>query len=54
MYHLVNLNRGRNVWIHLVAKPVGLSACLIVMDKQEIRYCVTSWRDKQILCFKVR
>lgn len=54
MYHSVNWNKERNVWIHLVAKPVVLSACLIVTDKQEIRYCATSWRDKNIFCCKRR
>lgn len=53
MYHSVNWNKERNVWIHLVAKPVVLSACLIVTDKQEIRYCATSWRDKNIFVVRV-
>lgn len=40
MCHSVNSSRERSVWIHLVARLVVLSGCLIVTDKQGIRYSV--------------
>ena len=38
MQRSVNSNRGKNVWILLVARPAVLLACLIVTAKQGIRY----------------